>query len=491
MSKEIYDSVVSKMAMSVPIFAKALVNRELREMGLNPYSVSPAQMYKIIRERLGPKLEYFMKTPEDIESSGTGVVVQNPAGEILSINQAAYRLLGVGGIVRNRKASALKKMNGLGFSGALSDGKDKQVRVKEVSIRFPQKVDLCVLSGPMFDRRGKVSGRITFLRDETLRAGLEKEADSLLSRLENINRTLEKRVAARTRELSKLNRELVLKSEEHEKVNERLRRANKRLNVKTRMLRKANLELESLDKMKSNLISNVSHELKTPLIALKGYVDLLLERQLGPITVKQRKGLKVMERAVERLEMLINNLLQLTRMEETRGELSRKRFNIIDAAEEAISFLSAKALERGMEIKRKFSSEPLLILADREKINQVFLNLISNAIKFNRDGEPVTVKLSKASGRRIKIQVSDKGRGIPRSERDRIFERFFQVDSTPGRKYGGIGLGLSITKEFVELHGGRIGFTSSPEKGTTFSVVLSSAGSEGAGKSRKSRQSGN
>ena len=472
MSKEIYDSVVSKLAMSVPIFAKAFVNRELREMGLNPYTVTPAQMYKIIKERIAPKLEYFMKTTDDIESTSAGVIVQDLTGGITRINQAACRLLGISGGETERMEKALARMGDLGLEAGFSEENVMAVRVREISVTIPQKLDLCVISAPMFDGSERVSGRITIIRDDTLRAGLERESDSVLTTLDRINKTLEKRVAARTRQLSSMNEELLAKGAELERLNENLRRTNKRLNEKTRMLKTANKELESLDRMKSNLISNVSHELKTPLIALKGYVDLFLANQLGPVSIKQRKGLKVMMRAVERLEGLINNLVQVTRMEETKGELSLTRFDLKESAEEALSLLSTKAEERDVKIERRFPSKPLLIRADREKINQILLNLISHAVKFSRESGRVVVRLSRLTDKKARIQVVDWGVGIPRKERRKVFERFHQVDSSAGRRYGGMGLGLSISKELVELHGGEISFTSSAEKGTNFTVVL-------------------
>jgi signal transduction histidine kinase len=429
-------------------------------------------MYKIIKEKIAPKLEYFMKTQDDIESTSAGVIVQNLSGGITRINQAACRLLGVAGGEKERRERALEKMRSHGFQTIFSKETITDVRVRDLSVHSPQKLDLGVISIPMFDTGGEVSGRISILRDDTLRVGLEKESDSVLTKLDQINKTLERRVAARTRQLSKVNEELLAKGAELERLNENLRRANKRLNEKTLMLKKANLELESLDKMKSNLISNVSHELKTPLIALKGYLDLFLANQLGPVAIKQRKGLKVMMRAVDRLEVLINNLVQVTRLEETKGELFLTRFDMIETAEEAISFLSTKAEERNIKIERRYPSKPLLVRADREKINQILLNLISNAIKFNKENGCVKLRLSRLADKKIRIQVSDWGVGIPRSERKQVFERFHQVDSSTGRRYGGIGLGLSITKELVELHGGKISFTSSAGKGTTFTVVL-------------------
>jgi signal transduction histidine kinase len=235
-------------------------------------------------------------------------------------------------------------------------------------------------------------------------------------------------------------------------------------------LLKANEELRKLDKMKTDFLSIASHELRTPLSIIKGYADILSSGTLGEVNPEQRSKLDRISGNVEHLNLLVRNILDLTRMDAGELKLTKQRFSLEHMVDEVIGDMSHLASEK----KIKLTSEMRLkskVLADRGRIKQLMVNLLDNALKFTPSGGRVGVSAVEDSDSLI-IKVSDNGIGIRKKDLENIFRRFYQVDSSYQRRYKGAGLGLAICKRIVELHGGEIKVKSRFGEGTTLSVKL-------------------
>jgi signal transduction histidine kinase len=236
-----------------------------------------------------------------------------------------------------------------------------------------------------------------------------------------------------------------------------------------------NEELKELDRMNSDLLANVSHELRTPLTSIKGYVEYMMEGKLGPVSPKQEKGLSVVQRNLDRLAKLINALLDYSLMDAERMVLTIKPFDLNQVARQVVATLASELEKRELQFITDIPEHLPLVWGDKDKLYQVLENLTINAIKFTETGGKITVSAvpyQKDEKTWIELRVSDTGVGIPRLELHRIFDRFYQVDATSKRKYGGIGLGLAIARSIVEAHGGTISAQSVENKGTTFIINL-------------------
>ncbi len=238
---------------------------------------------------------------------------------------------------------------------------------------------------------------------------------------------------------------------------------------------------KELERMKSNFLSVVSHELKTPLHSIKGFVEIILMGKTGPITEIQQDFLTTVKEQTDHLQRLIEDLLAFSRLES--GEL-RLRLSEVPPAELVATVeqrLAPLAERNGLELRDELPSDFPTIHADPVRLEQVFTNLIENAIKFTPSGGSITVG-GEDRGEEVLFWVRDTGIGIPPEEQGRIFERFYQVDSGPNRLYRGTGLGLSICKHIVTRHGGRIWVESEVGKGSTFYFTLQKRLSEDATK---------
>ncbi|MFA4985765.1 MAG: GAF domain-containing protein, partial [Candidatus Brocadiia bacterium] len=229
-----------------------------------------------------------------------------------------------------------------------------------------------------------------------------------------------------------------------------------------RELRSVNMELQTLDEMKSNLLANVSHELRTPLVSVRGYIEMTLGGFLGEVSERQSKGLRVALRNVDRLVALIENLLNFARMERGDEKLQLTRFVLADLVAEIAAGFDPVLRDRGINLIVEIPGS-MELFADREKILRLLTNLLDNAAKFTPKQGNISVSAGLDDrGTHTSIEVGDSGPGIPPDERERIFERFYQVDSASTRRFGGTGIGLSICRDIVRMHGGDITALSSP-----------------------------
>jgi signal transduction histidine kinase len=241
---------------------------------------------------------------------------------------------------------------------------------------------------------------------------------------------------------------------------------------KNRQLEVANERLKELDRLKSDFVSNVSHELRTPLTAIKGAVDLILREVPGALNEKQSHYLVRVRSNTQHLAGLINDLLDLSKIEEGKIDLQVARMSLGGLVHEVVETLKPIAAEKPIELEITASGPSTLVWADRDKITQVLTNLIGNAIKFTPPHGRVTVSSANNDADWVRVSISDTGPGISANERERIFDKFYQVAENGGPKPKGTGLGLAISKTLVELHNGKIWVESEPSRGSTFYFTL-------------------
>ena len=216
-----------------------------------------------------------------------------------------------------------------------------------------------------------------------------------------------------------------------------------------------------VEQMKSEFVSLVSHELRTPLTSIIGFISLILDGKTGKINQKQYESLSRAHRQSERLAALINDLLDISRIEAGRIEMKRERVRIDRVAKRRIEELRPQADEKAIALLLDANPNLPLLIADADRVGQVFINLIGNAIKFTPNGGKVTVRISKSAHNGsasdgFHVEIIDTGPGIPPDEREKVFDKFQQLASTRTHQQGGTGLGLSIASGIVEAHGGKL-----------------------------------
>ncbi len=242
----------------------------------------------------------------------------------------------------------------------------------------------------------------------------------------------------------------------------------------TEELQRRAAELQELDRLKSSFLANMSHELRTPLNSILGFSDVMLEGIDGPLTEYMESDLKLIQKNGKHLLHLINDVLDMAKIESGRMNLHPEKFRVHDVLEEVTSITSTLASERNLSLFIEAdSNKDVEILADVTRIRQVVINLVNNAIKFTEKGK-VTLRVDPAAGDKVMIVIQDTGIGIPADKLEVIFQEFSQVDSSTTRKAGGTGLGLPISRRLVEMHGGRLWAESSgvSGEGSTFYVEL-------------------
>jgi PAS domain S-box-containing protein len=229
--------------------------------------------------------------------------------------------------------------------------------------------------------------------------------------------------------------------------------------------------LKELDELKSDFVSNVSHELRTPLTAIKGSVDNMLDGITGPLNEKQTRYLSRIKANSDRLARLINDLLDLSRIE-AGIRLRYMNTFLLPIATEVIETLRPMAAEKRIQIEVAPDAENVTAWVDSDRISEILINLVGNAIKFTPSEGRVRIHLHSIGGKFVKITVADTGPGIPADHASRVFDRFYQVTQAELQKTRGTGLGLSIAKALVEMHGGKIWLESVEGEGSTFVFTL-------------------
>ncbi len=255
----------------------------------------------------------------------------------------------------------------------------------------------------------------------------------------HLNAELERKVAARTRELAEANRRL----------------------------RETNEQLVEANRAKSEFLANVSHELRTPLNAIIGFSELLRDPQFGRLTERQLGFLTDIHESGEHLLNLINDILDLSKIEAGRMEVRKQLSSVPQLVAEALAMVRPQAVKKELDLRVSCSPEAESAEVDPGMFRQIVLNLLSNAVKFTGRGGRVEVA-ARADGDSLRVEVSDTGIGIPEEDHERIFREFYQVDGSYSRQYPGTGLGLALVWRMVGMHGGSVSVSSSPGQGSTF-----------------------
>jgi signal transduction histidine kinase len=230
-------------------------------------------------------------------------------------------------------------------------------------------------------------------------------------------------------------------------------------------------QLEVANRHKSEFLANMSHELRTPLNAIIGFSDVLLQKMFGELNEQQADYLEDIRSSGTHLLTLINDILDLSKIEAGRMELEVAPFSLVAALNNAVTLVRERAQSHGITLALEVGPELDTVVADERKVKQVVVNLLANAVKFTPDGGTVTLSAARENGQ-VRLAVHDTGIGIAAEDQERIFEEFQQASHQTEKSREGTGLGLSLSKRMVELHGGTITVDSTPGKGSTFTVAL-------------------
>ena len=237
------------------------------------------------------------------------------------------------------------------------------------------------------------------------------------------------------------------------------------------VLRKAKEQLEEVNRLKSEFLASMSHELRTPLNAVIGLSHVLAQEKFGPVNAKQAEYLTGINQSGEHLLALINDILDLSKIEAGKEALEEGFFSMADTLKSSFMLVKEKAMKHGIGLVSGIGSEVGLFWADERRVKQILFNLLSNAVKFTNPGGKVGVRASQ-DARSLIITVWDTGIGIPEDKKDLLFRPFQQLDSSLSRKHEGTGLGLALTRKLVEMHGGTITVESVEGVGSSFTVTL-------------------
>jgi len=268
-------------------------------------------------------------------------------------------------------------------------------------------------------------------------------------------------------------------------------------------------KLKELDRLKSNFLATVSHELRTPLTSVIGYSEMLIEGLAGEMKPEQVEYVKTIMEKGENLLQIISSILDISKIESGKVQLSLTEVDVAEIARAAVSTVLPQAQKGELQLLTEIERGLPRIPADRAKVRQCMVNLLANAVKFTPKSGTITLSLARYTGPRrslpddpdgafglfepkenhfIKIAVIDTGIGIPADKLERVFDTFYQVDNSPTREYGGTGLGLSIVRSYIEAHGGEVWVDSSSGEGSTFSFLLPIEPSTGVDRGNIQRQ---
>jgi signal transduction histidine kinase len=320
-----------------------------------------------------------------------------------------------------------------------------QRRVGEIALVDPrtgEAMPVEAIAGKILSEHGELTAVVTILHDR--REAIEKAR--LYEQLKTGADELERKIQAATADIAQ--------------QNELLRRQ----------------ALEQASALKSQFLANMSHEFRTPLNAMLGYTSMLLQGVAGPLVPSAKRQLGRIESNGRHLLTIINEILDISRIEAGRMPLQLSRFKIPELVNEVRAELEPIILRSNLTVSLDLAKDLRPISSDRQKVKQIVLNLLSNALKFTHQGS-VTISVRRLNDdRMLQLSVSDTGIGIAPADQDRIFEDFRQLDNTPTRPYGGTGLGLSICKRLAQMLGGAISVESQLGQGSTFRLTLPTQG---------------
>src|SRR5919199_808229 len=295
-----------------------------------------------------------------------------------------------------------------------------------------------------------------------------------LAREMGFDATTQIKITTALEELSRQNRDLVQVLSELEEKREQLERLNQRLEESNRELNEANAQLRELSAMKEEFLALTTHDLRSPLTVISGVINFFTSGRLGDLTPEQRNMVSMMERNTQNLIELVNDLLDASKLESGTLRLDTASIDLRGLAEELRKQMLPLAREKEIALEERIPEDLPLLKADRAKLRRVLVNLVSNALKFTPKGGRVRVTAAREGGM-VRASVSDTGVGIPPEDVRDIFDKYAQARSRATRSEKGTGLGLYITRQLVELHGGKIEVRSEVGRGSTFSFTIPTA----------------
>jgi PAS domain S-box-containing protein len=379
-----------------------------------------------------------------LENVADPILVTDQRSNIILMNDQAEQLFQIGEAeTRNRRELAAVRGNDTKFTSfisefALLDDNSRRERMSLSQPRTGMELPVEVVSGKVRNERGEPIAIVSVLHDLTKQV----ENERLYEALKRFNTELEMRIREATADLAEQNARLQWQSQEVDRAN----------------------------RLKSEFLASMSHELRTPINALIGYAALLLDGVLGEVNPKQRDALGRGRAAAEHLLALINDILDLAKIEAGKMPLHPEDVPLREVALEVTQQMEPMVRKKQLGFVIDVAPDCPVIYSDSTKIKQVLLNLLSNAVKFTTKGS-VTMAARCAPGG-VRIDVIDTGIGIRQSDLQAIWEDFRQVDQSRTREFGGTGLGLSITRKLLERLGGSVTVQSSYGEGSTFSVFL-------------------
>ncbi len=411
------------------------------------FAIEKHQILKELKDNTDSLLETKDYLKNVLMDSADMIITTDTLGRIVEFNRGAERTLGykVDEVI-GRPASELyynmdernKILGKMDKDGGVSNY-ETQLAAKDGRV-----VDISLSISHLHNSAGKVIGTVGISKDITDEKKIRQEIDKKGRELKEVNERLEERILERTLEL------------EH-----------------------ANKGLERSNRVKNQFIANMSHELRTPLNSIIGFSDILLTDAFGSLNEKQARYANNVLTSGRHLLQLINNILDIAKIEAGRMTLDYSTFPLPAIIDEVMTIVQPLAAKKAVNLEVKLDPELTEITADEIKLKQILYNLLSNAIKFTpQDGRVALVAekgvadSSGQGGQLLKISVIDTGIGIRTEDIDKAFEEFEQVDGSYSRRHEGLGLGLTLTKRLVELHGGIIQAESQFGKGSTFSFIM-------------------
>ena len=331
--------------------------------------------------------------------------------------------------------------------------------------------------GPAFDDAGNVAGVLVVCLETTSRVLTLRENERLVEALGEANAQLREQAI----ELEQSNQQLQENAAELELQAVELQAVSAQLMERSEAAEAAQRAAEAANRSKGDFLAVMSHELRTPLNAIGGYAELLELGVRGPVTNEQRADLARIQQSQKHLLGLINQVLNYTRIETGSLRYDMTRVSVAEALAEAEALVAPQVRAKRLAYALGECEPTLAVHADREKLQQILLNLLSNAIKFTPAGGRITVTCTRAAADRVALIVDDTGVGIDADKLAVIFEPFVQVDAKLTRRQEGVGLGLAISRDLARGMGGDLLVESSPDLGSTFSLVLPAADDGGLG----------
>ena len=379
-----------------------------------------------------------------IDSVADPILVTDPAGNIILMNAPAERLF-TG--EDTDEATQRVRANDAHFSSFianlfLSDAVMRRWR-GELGLVDPETgttIPVEAVAGKIFSERGEVTAVVTILHDRTE----EMEKARLYAELKRASEQLQQRVHEATAELVRQNE----------------------------LLRRQHIELEQASALKTQFLANMSHEFRTPLNAILGYTSMLLQGVSGSMTAQQEKSLSRVESNARHLLAIINDILDIARIESGRMPLHVSDFELRDLIAEVMAEVEPLIARSTVPVISDEGAEVPTLRSDRQKVKQIVLNLLTNALKFTSTGSVQLLTTYDPAHEQIAIAVADTGIGIAPEDQERVFEDFRQADNSPTREYGGAGLGLAICRRLATMLGGHITLESVIGKGSTFTLTM-------------------